>query len=51
MPLTQAHVDELKALYRMHLGKDLPDDKAWAMAYRLIGLFKLLQQRENQRRE
>ena len=42
MPLTQKHVDELKAIYRNSVGEELSDRDAWDMAIRLINLFRQL---------
>ena len=42
MPLTQKAIDELKAIHRRHFPEELTDDEAWAMARRLLGIFRLL---------
>jgi len=42
MPITQKHVDKLKATYKKQYGKELPNADAWAMAHRLISLFQIL---------
>ncbi|MBK7142017.1 MAG: hypothetical protein IPH75_08055 [bacterium] len=44
MPLQQRHIEELKALYRKEQGVELDDKEAWAMAIRLINLFRILAQ-------
>lgn len=42
MPLQQAHIDELKTIYQKEYGATLDDKEAWAMAMRLINLFRIL---------
>lgn len=42
MPIQQHHVDELKRIYRDQYSAELSDKEAWAMARRLVSLFRLL---------
>jgi hypothetical protein len=42
MPLPRSAIEELKAIYRKHYGKDLTDDEAWAMGHRLLRVFAVL---------
>lgn len=42
MPLTQQHVDELKAIHKADFGEDLSDEEAWEMGTNLVNLFRLL---------
>jgi len=42
MQLTQQDIDEFKATYRQHFGKDLPDEQAWPMARNLLYLFSMI---------
>lgn len=42
MPLTQAAIDELKAIYKKHYGEELSDVDAWDMANRLLRLYSVL---------
>ena len=49
MPIGQHHINELKTIYRTHYHKDLPDAEAWAMAQRLLNLYRLLIKCETER--
>jgi len=44
MPLTQRHVDELKAIYRARTGAVLSDAEAWNMASNLLEYVRLLRE-------
>jgi hypothetical protein len=42
MPLSQQAIEDLKAIYRKHYGRDLPDEEAWEMGHRLLRIFTVL---------
>jgi hypothetical protein len=42
MPLPQQAIEQLKAIYRKHYGRDLTDDEAWEMGHRLLRVYSVL---------
>ena len=42
MLLNQEDIDEFKEIYREEFGRELPNDKAWRMAERLLHAYAVL---------
>lgn len=47
MPIQDRHIAQLRTIYQKHYGKSLSPADAWAMAHRLVTLFRILIEHNN----
>ena len=45
MPLQERHISELRRLYRHRHGQELSVSEAWAMAHRLLTVYRILSEK------